>query len=54
MIDEKEEREYEFWVDKFYYRGKIISENNTHWIIDDRKAGRIEIPKNAVRREIIR
>lgn len=43
---------YEFWIDTFYYKGIIIKETKTHWIINDRKAGEIEIPKTAVRRKL--
>jgi len=46
------DEEYEFWVGNFYYKGKIIDENISHWIVLDRKVGKVEIPKTAVRRKI--
>ena len=40
-----EEKVFEFWFGKFYYKGKITRETETHFVVDDRKLGLIEIPK---------
>jgi len=45
-------KRYIFWVGNIKYSGNVISETNTHWLINDIKEGEIEIPKTAVRKEI--
>jgi hypothetical protein len=51
-MEGRKESKFMFWVGSIKYSGKIISENETHWIIWDVKEGRIEIPKTAVRKEV--
>jgi len=36
---------YAFWVGSIRYSGRIIDETKTHWIVEDIKEGRIELPK---------
>lgn len=48
----KKPKFYLFRVGPMIYRGLIISENETHWTIDDIKEGIVDVPKTAVRKEI--
>lgn len=36
----------------YRYSGKILSETESHWLVLDPKAGEIDIPKTAVRKEV--
>lgn len=47
------EQKYKFWVGNICYRGSIIDENETHWIIDDDKKGRVELPKGTTVKEAL-
>ena len=46
------EKKYIFWVGSIKYSGTIISETDSHWLVEELKEGRIEIPKTAVRKEV--
>lgn len=45
-------KRYIFWVGSIKYSGYIIYENDTHWVVDDVRIGKIDIPKTAVRQEM--
>jgi len=40
------DKEYIFFYKAFRYSGKIISESETHFIINDYKEGEIHLPKS--------
>ena len=43
---------YQFWFSNRVYKGKIVSEDETHWIIFDKKINKeIALPKATTSRE---
>ena len=48
------DKKYEFWFGSIRYFGHIVSENDTHWIVEDIKEGIIHIPKaSTTKKEVI-
>ena len=43
---------YKFWIGSIRYFGEIVEETSTHWIVDDFKIGRVELPKASTVREL--
>lgn len=46
------DKTYVFFLGQYKYQGRVLEETPTHWIIIDKKEGKIEIPKTAVRKEV--
>ena len=48
----EQNKTYIFWVGSIRYSGNIISQTETHWVVNEIKEGEIYIPKTAVMKEV--